>query len=159
MEHAAAPAYADSLWLASTEISAEVMPVFHTVPTVMLVVDAFATESVPTDAVCAKRFVDDAVVLNKVVVVAFASVVAPFKYAAPETVSAVEDAYVALKLVAQPVVMVSRVEEAFANVWRPVQLFALAMFRLSALVPPSEMGELPTVIEPDEVRPMVEFAS
>src|SRR5665213_2503654 len=61
--------------------------------------------------------------------------VMPVRYTLPETVSAVLDAYVVLKLVAQPVVMVAREEEAFAKFWRPVQVLAsVSSVELAALM-------------------------
>ncbi len=37
-------------------------------------------------------------------------------------------------------------------------MLAFAMFKLRAEVPPKEIGEVPTVMLPELVRPMVEFA-
>ena len=67
------------------------------------------TVSEPRLAVCANRFVDDAVVEKRLVEVAFASVVSPFRYAAPETVRAVEEAKVTTPFVEKRWVAVSAV--------------------------------------------------
>src|SRR3989339_587273 len=48
---------------------------------------------------------------------------------------------------------------ALPNVWRAVQTLAFAIFKLRADVPPREIGEVPTVMEPLEVRPMVLYCS
>ena len=51
------------------------------------------------------------------------------------------------------------VEEAFANVCKPVQLFAFVRFKLSVLEPPSEMGDVPIERDPDDVSEMEEFCN
>src|SRR6202142_625845 len=120
----------------------EAVPPFGTV-------SAVPKESAPRLAVCEKRLVLDAVVEKRAVVVAFASVVFPvaermFRYVVPETVSAVEEAYVAAKLVAQPVVIVPSVDEEFAKFCSPVHvlLFARSVEEAAVMVnvPPAVMG-------------------
>ena len=106
-------------------------------------------------------------------VVAFARVVLPvtftvLRYVLPETVSAVDEAYVVVRLVAQPVVMLASVEEAFAKVWSPVQELALARLSESEVELPRETVPPPERPEPEEtvtlefwswLLPMVEVAT
>ena len=47
---------------------------------------------------------------------------------------------------------------ALPKVCRAVHVLAFPIFKLRADVPPREIGEVPTVILPDEVRPIVELA-
>ena len=81
--------------------------------------------SAPSEAVCEKRFVDDAVVEKMVVVVAFASVVAPEKVFVPENVllfaSSVDDAAV-MVMSAEPLKEVPLMVRA---VWSVVAVEAL----------------------------------
>ena len=45
------------------------------------------------------------------------------------------------------------------KVWPPVHELALARLRSTVPEPPSAIADPPIVTEPEEVRPMVEFAS
>ena len=90
--------------------------------------------SVPRVASCEKRLVDDAVVEKRFVVVAFASVALPATARFPAesiVVVALPPKYAVPKLE-------KRVEEAFANLWRAVQMLALLMLRAAVTAAVSE---------------------
>jgi hypothetical protein len=78
----------------------------------------------------------------------------PGKNASPETVSAVELAYVAAQFVAQPVVMVPSVEVAFANVCLPVHELMSAS-KVEEAVPSATLGrQVPLTAKHPPVRLM-----
>ena len=87
------------------------------------------------------------------------------KYALPETVSAVDEAYVVSRLVAQPRVIVARELEELAKFWRPVQvlLFAKSVEEAAVMVadPPAVITVPFTVARVPERRlvPIVVLAT
>ena len=109
--------------------------------------------SVPRVASCEKRLVDDAVVEKRFVVVAFARVVFPVTPRVPATERFPEESIVVVALPPKYAVpkFEKRVEEAFANLWRAVQMLAFPILRAAVTAAVSE-PEFETVRPPASAR-------